>query len=341
MEKPKLFEAAENRNRFLETAKEYQRQLGLKTQDWIVAKNLACLEFHCEAFCISDKLRHSRALAGFASLVRTTEYGSVEVSVKVEDGVAQAARFNLFCHPFDKAGFTSTILTFFDDVARSEEVHLDTGHIKELLDGGVDFGRVSRMVCGIDLRAERRLSRLKLWFFADNEPGRTGNPVEHALTMRGAGPLFRTLHLHPGLLFGYDLRFDGTTALKLYPDITGDEFASLAIRSRLSAVLAEHSTRSPVERCVPSRGQSNAARQRGRGPVIADPDRPIGYFQPRHAQTRNGANVEAVNASDIVDLLLERHPGNNGIDLFLDFRGTQRGRLSHQSLSQKSNENHN
>lgn len=241
MEKPKLFEAAENRNRFLETAKEYQRQLGLKTQDWIVAKNLACLEFHCEAFCISDKLRHSRALAGFASLVRTTEYSSVEVSVKVEDGVAQAARFNLFCHPFDKAGFTSTILTFFDDVARSEEVHLDTGHIKELLDGGVDFGRVSRMVCGIDLRAERRLSRLKLWFFADNEPGRTGNPVEHALTMRGAGPLFRTLHLHPGLLFGYDLRFDGTTALKLYPDITGDEFASLAIRSRLSAVLSKRS----------------------------------------------------------------------------------------------------
>jgi LynF/TruF/PatF family peptide O-prenyltransferase len=212
--------------------------LSSKSQDWITRKNLACMEAHCDAFTISESVRRSRAYTGFADIVRSSEHGSVEVSVKVEGGITHAARFNIFCQPSDKAGFTSEVMTFFDDVAAFECVRLNTTPVHDLLKAPLDWSSVSRVVCGIDLRAEPGLSRLKLWFFADDEPGRPDNLVTRALRAHGASPIFRAMHLHPGLLLGYDLRFDGTTALKLYPDIREDEFAFSEVQSGLASVLS-------------------------------------------------------------------------------------------------------
>jgi LynF/TruF/PatF family peptide O-prenyltransferase len=179
-----------------------------------------------------------RAFTGFVHLVGNSEPGSVEVSVKVEDGLAHPARFNFFSQPCDKASFTAAVLAFFDDVATLEEVPLNMAPVRELLGTTLKWNSVSRVVCGIDLRAEPSLSRLKLWFFAEDNPNRPENLVSRALTAHGATPLFRALHIHSTLLLGYDLRFDGTTALKLYPDIREDEFTSAEIQSKLSAVLS-------------------------------------------------------------------------------------------------------
>ena len=220
---------------------EHGSMLLARSQDWIARKNLACMEFHCDAFAISPEIRNSRTYAGFASIVRGAEHGSVEMSVKIEDGIAHAARFNIFCQPSDKAGFTLKVLDFFDDVAAFENVRLDTASIRKILDVPLDWSAVDRVVCGIDLRAELHLSRLKLWFFAEDEPGRPDNLVSRVLAEHGDSPLFRHLHIHPTLLIGYDLRYDGTTALKLYPDIREDELASADVRSRLASVLSTRS----------------------------------------------------------------------------------------------------
>jgi LynF/TruF/PatF family peptide O-prenyltransferase len=223
---------------FVEAAKAHGRSLNTQSQDRILQKNWACLDFHCDAFGLSGNVRDSRAFTGFTNILRISEHGSLEVSVKVEDGLAHAARFNIFCQPSDKGGFVSNVADFFDDVAAFEGVRLNTAPIRDILDAPLDWNSVSRVVCGIDLRAEPGLSRLKLWFFAEDEPDRPDNLVTRALTGHGASPLFDALHVHPTLLLGYDLRFDGTTALKLYPDIREDEFTSAEIQSRLASVLS-------------------------------------------------------------------------------------------------------
>lgn len=238
MEKTKAPGTESTRGSFLEEAWAYGRSLSSKSRDWIVRKNLACMESHCDAFGIPESIRRSRAFAGFAEIVGGAESGSVEVSVKVEHGVAHAARFNIFCQPSDKAGFASTVVAFFDDVAAFEGVALNTEPVRDLLDGTLDWSSVSRVVCGIDLRAELSLSRLKLWFFAEDEPDRPNNLITRALEAHGASPLFQALRFHPMLLLGYDLRFDGTTALKLYPDIRAEEFASAEVQSGLASVLS-------------------------------------------------------------------------------------------------------
>ncbi len=236
IEKTNPFGTDLKRRSFVEATKAHGRFLSGKSQNWITRKNLACLEVHCDAFGIPESVRRSHAFAGFANIVRSSERGSVEVSVKVEDGIAHAARFNIFCQPSDKAGFASAVVAFFDDVAAFEGVALNTAPVRDLLDGTLDWSSVSRVVCGIDLRAEPGLSRLKLWFFAEDDAGKPDNIVTHALKAHRASPLFRSFqfHLHPTLLFGYDLRFDGTTALKLYPDIREDEFASAEVQVGLS-----------------------------------------------------------------------------------------------------------
>jgi LynF/TruF/PatF family peptide O-prenyltransferase len=226
------------RRSFVEAAKAHGRTLNSKPKDWIVRKNLSCLDLHCNAFGISESIRDSRAFTGFADLVRNSEHGAVEVSVKVEDGLAHAARFNIFCQPSDKADFVSDVVAFFDDVAAFEGVRLDTKPVRDILDAPLDWSSVSRLVCGIDLRTEPGLSRLKLWFFAEDEPDRPNNLVTRALMAHRDNPLFRAFHVHPTLLLGYDLRFDGTTALKLYPDIREDEFASPEMQSGLASALS-------------------------------------------------------------------------------------------------------
>jgi LynF/TruF/PatF family peptide O-prenyltransferase len=238
MEKTKPPSTESIRETFLERAKAHGSFLSRRSQDWIVRKNLAFMEAHCETFGISESIRRSRAFVGFANLVRGSEHGSVEVSVKVEDGVAHAGRFNIFCQPSDKAGFVRDVVSFFDDVSACESVFFNATSIRNILDSPPDWSSVSRVVCGIDLRTEQYLSRLKLWFFGEDDPDRPDNLVTRMLTAQETTPLFRTFHLHPTLLVGYDLRFDGTTALKLYPDIREDEFASAEVQSALASVLS-------------------------------------------------------------------------------------------------------
>lgn len=214
---------------------------------WHIAKNLRWLETHCRSFGIGDAVQASVAYQGFRELVREVAYATVELSIKVAGHSVLAGRFNLFCVPQNVQGFVAAVMSFFEEVKAAEAPALDTSLLQQFLEGDVEWTRVSRVVVGLDLREEPLQSRLKLWFFADDEAGVARNPVQKALAMHGSDELFDALHLHPALLFGYDLGFDGTTGFRSYPDITAEEFASDVVQSRLQPVLSRQTMRAMEE----------------------------------------------------------------------------------------------
>jgi LynF/TruF/PatF family peptide O-prenyltransferase len=194
-------------------------------------KNLAWVEFHRNAFSIPL----AEPLAAFARLVAGAQGCTVEPSCKVEGGVVHPARFNLFYHGHHKAHFLNKMLAFFDEAAQAAGVCLDTRPLEDLLRDGIDLQGVRKVVTGIDVRPERGRSRLKIWFIV--------NSAQECLKRIAVDDVdwatFRTLHIHDELLVGYDLRFDGTTAIKVYPDVRPQELRIPETRQRLAAVLSE------------------------------------------------------------------------------------------------------
>ncbi|NUQ29230.1 MAG: hypothetical protein HOQ35_12040 [Acidobacteriaceae bacterium] len=223
---------------FQERVQAHIRSMAEQPAAWHIAKNLRGLETHCRVFGIGKAVQASVAYQGFCKLVPEATYATLELSIKVTGDDLQAGRFNLFCAPQDVQEFVVRVLSFFEAVKAAEAPALDLSLLRRFLEGDVDWTRVSRVVVGLDLREESLQSRLKLWFFADDEAGVAHNPVQKALAMHGTDEFFDTLHLHPALLFGYDFGFDGTTGLRSYPDVTAEEFASDVVESRLQPVLS-------------------------------------------------------------------------------------------------------
>ena len=222
---------------FREAAQQNESWRAAQSDADLVRANLDCIRFHCEAFDIPREVRDCAALAGFEDVVRAAGRGVIESSVKVVKGDAHAARFNILCAPDDKLSFLHKMFTFVENVASADSIRLDLRPVRAML-VGCDLNRVSRMVCGVDLRTDKMDSRLKIWVFADHAPGNADDPVERALASGRVDPRFQSIHVHPALLLGYDLRFDGATALKMYPDVWDEELEVPAIRSRLGGVFS-------------------------------------------------------------------------------------------------------
>jgi LynF/TruF/PatF family peptide O-prenyltransferase len=194
-------------------------------------KNLAWVEVHRRAF----SLPLAEPLAAFARLVAGAQGCTVEASCKVEGRDVHAARFNLFYHGRHKAHFLKKVLAFFDEAAQSARASLDTRPLEPLLRDGTDLEGVRKVVTGIDVRPERARSRLKVWFIFNN----LQECLKRVALDEVDRATFRALHIHDELLVGFDLRFDGTTALKVYPDVRPQELRIPENRQRLMAVLSE------------------------------------------------------------------------------------------------------
>lgn len=203
-------------------------------------KNVACIQFHRDAFCIPD----SPAIAAFVRLVEATESGTAESSCKVASGQIHAARWNLFYHGDEKKQFLDCVFEYLREVERLENVFLNYALVDRLLYGGVDFGLVRKIVTGIDLRSNPADSRLKLWLMLTRSP----DLVERAVTLHGEPHAIETLRLHDEFLVGVDLTFDGRSAIKLYPDVTPAELENMEIRQRLSRVLSQEALEA-MSRC--------------------------------------------------------------------------------------------
>ncbi|HEX4340935.1 MAG TPA: DUF5838 family protein [Polyangiaceae bacterium] len=188
------------------------------------SKNVAVVERHAALFDVAP----SPALAAFTRLAGEATASSVEASCKVDDGVRHSARYNLFFHD-DPGDAYARVRSFFD--ALGETAKLDATLVDEFVGAGLDFGRVQKVVTGIDVRATPGASRAKLWFML----GHYTEKVERALAMAGDEGRVRALLLHLPFLVGFDLHFDGATRIKLYPDVRPEELADARVGRALSS----------------------------------------------------------------------------------------------------------
>jgi tocopherol O-methyltransferase len=193
-------------------------------------KNLECALFHKERLGVAD----SAPLDAFLRLVGRSEECTVESSFRVENGERHAARWNLFHHGDGKAAFLDSILSFLEDAARSAGAALHHGLLDAFLGEGLRYDRVRKIVTGVDLRARPERSRLKVWFMLRDDPEK----VEQAVALHGDASLVSKLILHGEFLVGFDLRLDGTSAIKLYPDVRPSELQDPGTRERLRQLLS-------------------------------------------------------------------------------------------------------
>lgn len=194
-------------------------------------KNVAVIAAHRSRFPVSKSPEPTDAFMRLAARVAPC---TVEVSVKVEVEQLHSGRYNLYYHGTRKSEFLHFALETFSEISRAEGISLDDGLLRRFLDPGVDDVALSKVVAGIDLRESRALSRLKLWFMIANSPGL----VERAIELHGQRSEVDTLRFHEEFLVGFDMGFDGRSAIKLYPDVTRAELDDLKILGRLSSLVA-------------------------------------------------------------------------------------------------------
>jgi LynF/TruF/PatF family peptide O-prenyltransferase len=104
----------------------------------------------------------------------------------------------------------------------------------EFLDQSFDFRRSRKVVTGIDIRTDFPESRLKMWFMLTDYPEK----VERAVALHGDDCDVTRLKLHDEFLVGFDFRFDGRSAIKLYPDVRPWELRDPAHRVILGNALS-------------------------------------------------------------------------------------------------------
>src|SRR5262249_25190051 len=192
-------------------------------------KNSAWLEFQRTKFAVPM----GEPLAAFARLAGHTQACTIEASCKVEHGTVHAGRFNLFYHGSYGDHFLNQVFGFFDAV-ESRHARLNRRSIEHCLSGGIDLSGVRKVVTGLDVREGRERSRLKLWFILNDAP----ELARRAIALHGETRQTRALRLHEELLIGFDLRFDGTEAVKIYPDVRPAELDAPERREKLAEALS-------------------------------------------------------------------------------------------------------
>jgi tocopherol O-methyltransferase len=198
-------------------------------------KNRDCIRYHQRTFGVES----SGPLDALLGLTAETADATVESSCKWEGDSLHSARWNLFYHGADRTGFWATVKDFIAQAARAAGASVDYALLDAFVGPGLNFSGVRKIVTGIDLRAQRATSRLKVWFMLADETAAT----ERAIALGGDDPAVRQLWIHPEFLVGFDLRLDGRTAIKLYPDVRPWEIEAPAARARLRASLSDRALR--------------------------------------------------------------------------------------------------
>jgi LynF/TruF/PatF family peptide O-prenyltransferase len=184
-------------------------------------------------------------LALFRRLVEKTHGCTLETSCKVERGEVRAARYNLFYHGEHRALFLDRVMGLFDEVGRTEKRGLDRDLLRRFLGREADLTGVRKVVTGIDLHPDRSRSRLKVWFILGDAPAL----ARRAIALHGDSRTVNVLRLHDELLIGFDLRFDGTSGIKIYPDVRAEQAKDRTVRARLGRVLSARAIEAMKE-CV-------------------------------------------------------------------------------------------
>lgn len=194
----------------------------------------ACLEYldrHRRVFGVTDLY----PLEHFTAMIRSAEDCTLECSCKVSGTRVHPARFNLWFQNDERPRQAALVFDFFREVASDPSTVIDYGVFPSFYTDDFDWRSVQAFVTGVDLRAHRPDSRLKIWF----KLGDYAEKIEAAFRLAPrAGPL-RQLLVGAGLLVGFDFHLDGRTAIKLYPRVMREQLLRPVIRERLGAVLPD------------------------------------------------------------------------------------------------------
>jgi LynF/TruF/PatF family peptide O-prenyltransferase len=261
-------------------------------------KNLACLEHHRTTFSVAE----SPPLDAFRRLVEQSHACTLEASTKVDERELSAARFNLFYHGVHQRRFLERVFRFFDQLERAPEIRLDRGKVERFLRGHDDLRGVRKVVTGIDLRREVARSRVKLWFMLSDAP----ELAQRGIALHGDRKPVEALRFHDEFLVGFDLCFDGSTRVKVYPDVRRAELDNRRISARLGRALSPRALEA-IRACVWTHvyfGKHN------RDVVLqlhpADPD----TFVPKYLPRKLGPELHAVyDGCRLLDMVVSVEAG--------------------------------
>ncbi|MBU0757188.1 MAG: LynF/TruF/PatF family peptide O-prenyltransferase, partial [Nanoarchaeota archaeon] len=189
--------------------------------------------FHKAEFNIKDET----TLDLFEEFLRKSGDCSLECSCKIEEYSIHPCRFNIWYENKRQVDNLNLIFDFISKTKEQEKVSLDLSLIKTFLDK-LDLNKVVQIITGIDLRANTKESRLKLWLIIKNYPEKVKQ-----ITSFINHPLLSELTFSNELLFGIDIYLDGRTCLKAYPLILEDTLKDDLNRKTLKEMFGETTLR--------------------------------------------------------------------------------------------------
>lgn len=175
-------------------------------------------------------LRKSKIVDEFEKLIYSSSDVSLEFSNKIQENLVFRQRINIWWYR-DPLASVSAIFRFLDRI--SKDVQLDRSPLQKLL-MPTRLKGVRYVVLGIDLRDEKKESRVKVWTIVQN-PGKSLQELEKEFPDLSAwGDILRLFRIDD-IAYGVNMFFDGrTTPRGFYACIHGDEIRNQAFLSRLN-----------------------------------------------------------------------------------------------------------
>jgi LynF/TruF/PatF family peptide O-prenyltransferase len=194
-------------------------------------KNLQFIAEHKSAF----DLEYLYPLDLFEHLVAQVDACNIECSCKIQDDKLDPARFNLtICH--NRRENTQAMLDFFHRVETRVGVKLDYNPLYQFLEG-VDYGKITQIMAGIDARTELSKARVKTWWAIKDYPEKLETAI--ALSKSDSQTLRKLLNIGDRrLVVGFHLYLSGHTEVRLYPSIDREFFENIALRAKLAEILS-------------------------------------------------------------------------------------------------------
>jgi LynF/TruF/PatF family peptide O-prenyltransferase len=196
----------------------------------LTQQNLEWFRFHRSILPIED----SPELAHFLAFSATWPECTAECSIKFDGEAIHPARLNLLStQTTGHQARYPAIEGLIKDLNSIGKFAIDTKLLRRFCDGWFRWKRVVSLFCGVDLRPNPAQSRLKVWFGLN----RWAEGIERALELGEIDPGLRSL-VRDRLLVGVDLRFDGHSAIKCYPDFRAEEIKQSRTRRSLAAQIS-------------------------------------------------------------------------------------------------------
>ncbi len=149
----------------------------------------------------------------FLDLLKASPEAHLECSCKIIGDTIHPLRLNLWYNDNGEPSLNPKIVTFLKNCAQDSSLNFSL--YQQLVGTDFQYDKVKCTSLGIDARIQSSVSRVKLWHIIEHYPEKEAM----VLDFPEISPIARSLKIQPDLLFGFDFRLDGGTAVKVYPTL--------------------------------------------------------------------------------------------------------------------------